>query len=255
MGIFNNKKSILDSMIKTPVNEWDETKVTYVLPKQTTVKPDFKKAGQEKPEIEIAVTPPEVIEEVNIAEVFSSPVVPDEVPEAQAPVPSVEETVQEIAVEPEETLIPIEPEEIAKEEIVKRLQIRVEDPEGVNMDVDDSDKPVAVHAIRVEDEETPEFLPRLMPKHLNVTYLQEFPEVIVLKPEQYFNLISLTTIKSLHDLHRSLTNMTQEEWDRHVGDNRNEFADWIEHNFSNLELVSKAWKCRSPKELRELLSD
>ena len=90
-------------------------------------------------------------------------------------------------------------------------------------------------------------------KHLNVTYLQEFPKTFPLKPEQYFNLITFSKLASLHDLHKALATMTTEEWSRHVDAHHNEFADWIKDAFHNPELAIKANNCMNPTDLRTLL--
>jgi hypothetical protein len=70
---------------------------------------------------------------------------------------------------------------------------------------------------------------------------------------QYFRLVNGQELKSLNDLRKALSYMSDDEFNHHVNQERNDFATWVRDALKNHELYEKLISLKSRKELEELL--
>src|SRR3989338_299566 len=94
--------------------------------------------------------------------------------------------------------------------------------------------------------ETLEKEPLLM-HAMSSSYKEKIP------PRKYFWLENGVLIKSLNDLADALKNMDGDLFDRHVTDEKNDFANWIRNSLGNDSLASKVEKARKKDEMAHIV--
>ena len=73
------------------------------------------------------------------------------------------------------------------------------------------------------------------------------------KPEEYFYVHNGIVLKSLHDLIDILEVIDEETFNFHVGNNKNDFSDWISHVFKDNNLADKIKNAKIKMEMIEIL--
>jgi hypothetical protein len=73
--------------------------------------------------------------------------------------------------------------------------------------------------------------------------------------EHYFRLVNGQELKSLNDLRKALTYMSDDEFRHHVNNERNDFATWIKEALQNTELYEKIRSIKTKEELQTLLQN
>lgn len=74
-----------------------------------------------------------------------------------------------------------------------------------------------------------------------------------LPPRKYFNLSNGVVIQSLYQLSDALKAMDDELFDKHVAEEKNDFAIWVKNTLKNEELAERLEKARTKKEMVEIL--
>lgn len=73
--------------------------------------------------------------------------------------------------------------------------------------------------------------------------------------EHYFKLRNGQELKSLNDLRKALGYMTEEEWNHHVNEVKNDFATWVKEALQNQEIYEKIKDIKKKEEMQELLKN
>jgi hypothetical protein len=75
-----------------------------------------------------------------------------------------------------------------------------------------------------------------------------------ISPEQYFVMCNGTSIKSIHELAMMLDNMSDDDFNFHVTEEKNDFSSWIRNVFGDAELADKldALKCKKENQIHLL---
>jgi len=76
-----------------------------------------------------------------------------------------------------------------------------------------------------------------------------------INPEHYFKLKSGSVIKNLSDLNLALKKIDDDEFNHHVNEEKNDFANWIRHVFGNEKLADKLQKTDEREEMAEMLAE
>ena len=72
-------------------------------------------------------------------------------------------------------------------------------------------------------------------------------EVKTLPPNLYFRVADGRILKNIKDLREAMRTMTQDLFNRHVGSQRNDFADWVEHALLMPELAQLLRQITTPQ--------
>lgn len=73
--------------------------------------------------------------------------------------------------------------------------------------------------------------------------------------EHYFKLRNGQELKTLNDLRKALGYMTDEEFNSHVNEEKNDFANWVKDILQNPELYEKIKDVKTKEELEEVLKN
>jgi hypothetical protein len=71
----------------------------------------------------------------------------------------------------------------------------------------------------------------------------------------YFRLRNGQELKSLNDLRKALSYMTDEDFNYHVSQERNDFANWVQEALQNHELYEKIMNVKTKEELQAVLQN
>ena len=72
-------------------------------------------------------------------------------------------------------------------------------------------------------------------------------------PDNYFYLSNGRTLKSIGELRHELKSMSEDVYTKHVCEDRNDFADWVQNIFQQKDLADDMRKLSSREEMIELL--
>lgn len=73
--------------------------------------------------------------------------------------------------------------------------------------------------------------------------------------DSYFKLRNGQELKSLNDLRKALSYMTEEDFSHHVNQEKNDFATWVRETLHNLELHEKIRNAKTRQELEAVLKN
>lgn len=73
--------------------------------------------------------------------------------------------------------------------------------------------------------------------------------------EHYFRLVNGQELKSLNDLRKALTYMSDDEFGHHVNNEKNDFATWIKEALQNAELYEKIKNINTKEQLLAMLQN
>lgn len=76
---------------------------------------------------------------------------------------------------------------------------------------------------------------------------------IILNKNQYFKLGDGRFLKNISELVFAIEQMAHQEFERHVNNHNNDFANWIEHVFKNKELANELRKDTSKRHILQVL--
>lgn len=81
----------------------------------------------------------------------------------------------------------------------------------------------------------------------------EKPSTVVLSPKKYFWLANGTVIRNIYELSDALRVMSDELFSKHVNENKNDIAKWVNDVLKNEHLSQKLNKAKTRKEMIEIL--
>jgi hypothetical protein len=140
-----------------------------------------------------------------------------------------------------------------KEDLKNKLQAKMEQLRILEnewhsikkrLDENEKKKHEIEHAIDEQSQELKELFKQVK---ISQWLEQEAPK------EQYFKLSSGQELKSLNDLRKALTYMPDDEFSRHVNQERNDFAAWAKDSLQNQELYEKIKEIKTKEELQLML--